>query len=270
MGDQLPKNIGRLQAAVKTVIQPIFNVLWDVDVYGAENLPLDGAAILCANHTSVMDSFFVPATLPRRITYVGKAEYLDDWKTRRLFPLLGMIPIDRAGGDAAKAALDKAAEILEAGEFFGIYPEGTRSRDGRLHKGHTGPARLALQTGAPIIPVGLKGIREIQPPDASFPKVFESAEVYFGRPIDVAHYRNGGDQRLQLRQMIDEVMFEIRQFTGQEYVNEYANKKPQKVEVGSGRPTEGVESSSHQANKDSPNAPGRSSVDVLRPVALTL
>lgn len=251
---ELPKNIGRLQSAVKTVMQPIFNVLWDVDVYGASNLPEDGAAILCANHTSVLDSFFVPAALQRSITYVGKAEYMDDWKTRWLFPQLGMIPIDRAGGDAAKAALDKAAEILDAGQFFGIYPEGTRSRDGRLHKGHTGPARLAIRTGAPIIPVGLKGIREIQPPDASRPNLFESAEVYFGEPIRPERYPDSGDQRLRLRQMIDEVMFEIRSFTGQEYVHEYANKKkteePIKVEV-----TE---------------APARSSADVLRPVALTI
>ncbi len=251
---ELPKNIGRLQSAVKMVMQPIFNVLWDVDVYGASNLPDEGAAILCANHTSVMDSFFVPATLPRRITYVGKAEYLDDWKTRWLFPQLGMIPIDRSGGDAAKAALDKAAEILESGEFFGIYPEGTRSRDGRLHKGHTGPARLAIRTGAPIIPVGLKGIREIQPPDAGRPKLFESAEVYFGEPIHPDRYPDSGDQRLRFRQMIDEVMFEIRKATGQEYVHEYANKKkaeePVKVEM------------------DQPEA--RSSADVLRPVALTI
>ena len=252
MTNELPKNIGRLQSAVMTVMQPVFNVLWDIDVYGANNLPDEGPAILCANHTSVMDSFFVPVTLPRRITYVGKAEYMDDWKTRWLFPQLGMIPIDRSGGDAAQAALDKAAEILRSGEFFGIYPEGTRSRDGRLHKGHTGPARLALETGAPIIPVGLKGIRKIQPPDVGRPKLFESAEVFFGEPVRPDRYPDTGDQRLRLRQMIDEVMFEIRKFTGQEYVDEYANKKkaeqPVKVEIEP--------------------VPARSSADVLQPVAL--
>jgi 1-acyl-sn-glycerol-3-phosphate acyltransferase len=173
----------------------------------------------------VLDSFFVPALLPRRVSYVGKAEYMDDWKTRKLFPALGMIPIDREGGDAGERALATAQRLLEQGQLFGIYPEGTRSRDGRLYRGHTGPARLALRTGAPIIPIGIQGAREVMPPDAKFPHLRLPVTIKFGRPIDVARYQDRANDRLVLRQIIDEVMYEIRELSGQEYVDEYANKK---------------------------------------------
>ena len=130
----------------------------------------------------MIDSFFLPLVLPRRITFVGKAEYMDRWKTKHLFPALGMIPIDRSGGSAAERALNTAARVLRRGELFGIYPEGTRSRDGRLHRGHTGPARLALRTGARSSRSGIIGTREIQPPDAKLPRPFKRAAVRFGRP----------------------------------------------------------------------------------------
>ena len=164
---------GDLQTRVRKIIGPLFRRLWRLEITGVEHLPESGPAIIAANHTSVIDSFIVPAVLPRNVTYVGKAEYLDDWKTRRLFPALGMIPLDRKGGDAAQAALDLAARILEDGELFAIYPEGTRSRTGKLYKGHTGVARLSHRTGAPIIPVGLRGMRDIQPPDAPVPRLFK-------------------------------------------------------------------------------------------------
>ena len=148
--------VGQLQSIGRAVLGPLFKFAWRVRTEGLEHLP-SGGALIAPNHTSVLDSFFVPLVLPRRITYVGKAEYLDDWKTRYIFPGLGMIPIDRSGGDAATAALDTAARVLQSGQLFGIYPEGTRSRTGLLYKGHTGAARLALRTGCPIVPVGLIG-----------------------------------------------------------------------------------------------------------------
>ena len=190
-----------------------------------ENVPATGGAILCPNHTSVLDSFFVPALLPRRVSYVGKAEYMDSWKTRYIFPALGMIPIDREGGDAGERALATAQKILEKGQLFGIYPEGTRSRDGRLYRGHTGPARLALRTGSPIIPIGISGAREVMPPDAKFPTLRLPVTIRFGRPIEVDRYAGRANDRMVLRQLIDEVMYEIRELSGQEYVDEYANKK---------------------------------------------
>ncbi|MCP5029820.1 MAG: 1-acyl-sn-glycerol-3-phosphate acyltransferase [Actinomycetia bacterium] len=233
-------------------IRPLFSFAWRVHVEGLENLPASGPAILAPNHTSVFDSFVLPTVLPRRITYVGKAEYLDDWKTRYIFPALGMIPIDRRGGKDSMAALDAAASVLERDELFGIYPEGTRSRSGNLHKGHTGPARLSLRTGAPIVPVGLIGTRAIQPPDQPLPTPLRPVVVKFGRPVDPAQYSGRTDTRIVTRQMIDEVMFEIREMTGQTYVDTYATKKGKGV-VEAPIPME------------TPAAPRRSSAELLRP-----
>ena len=216
--------------AARRVIVPASRFLWRIRVEGVEHLPADGPAILCPNHTSVLDSFLLPVTLPRRITYVGKAEYLDSWKTRHLFPALGMIPIDRSGGESSKRALDAAAGVLDRGELFGIYPEGTRSRSGKLHKGHTGAARLALRTGAPLVPVGLVGTRDIQPPEAKLPRIFRACAVRIGRPIEVSRYADRADDRLILRQLTDELMYEIRALSGQEYVDTYATKS-KKAEV---------------------------------------
>ena len=167
------REVGQLYTAARAVLDPVFSFLWRIETDGLARLPSSGGAILAPNHLSVIDHFVLAASLPRRITYVGKAEYMDDWKTKYIFPALGMIPIDRGGGSASQRALDAAARVLDDGELFGIYPEGTRSRDGKLHKGHTGAARLAMRTGCPIFPVGLQGTLEVQPPDSSMPKPFK-------------------------------------------------------------------------------------------------
>jgi 1-acyl-sn-glycerol-3-phosphate acyltransferase len=220
------REFGWLYPVARAVLTPVFRFGWRIHVEGARNLPASGGAVICPNHVSVIDSFLLPSVLPRRITFVGKAEYLDNWKTKHLFPALGMIPIDRSGGDSSRKALDAAAGVLEGGELFGIYPEGTRSRDGRLHRGHTGPARLALRTGAPLVPVGLLGTREIQPPGQNVPNPFRPCVIRIGRPIDVGRYRDRCDDHLILRELTDELMFEIRELSGQEYVDEYATRKP--------------------------------------------
>ncbi|QYG93419.1 1-acyl-sn-glycerol-3-phosphate acyltransferase [Iamia sp. SCSIO 61187] len=219
------REAGQLYPVAKAIIKPLFSFTWRFHVEGAENVPREGPAIICPNHTSVLDSFFVPSVLPRRITYVGKAEYMDSWKTKHLFPAMGMIPIDRGGGSASERALSAAQRVLERGELFGIYPEGTRSRDGRLYKGHTGPARLALRTGAPIIPVGIRGARDVMPPEARYPTPFRPVVIRFGAPIAMDRFEDRAGDRLVLRQIIDEVMFSIRDMSGQEYVNQYATKK---------------------------------------------
>ncbi|MXW75981.1 MAG: 1-acyl-sn-glycerol-3-phosphate acyltransferase [Acidimicrobiaceae bacterium] len=252
----MSRDQGQLQTAAKIVLRPVFSALWRITAVGLDNVPVDGPAILAPNHASVIDSFFLPATLPRRITFVGKSEYLDDWKTRRLFPALGMIPIDRGGGNASARALDTAARLLEDGELFGIYPEGTRARDGLLHKGHTGAARLAMRTGAPIIPVGILGTRAVQPPDAKAPKPFRPIEVRFGEPMHGSPGGTGADQRLRLRQFTDELMFEIGNLTGQDYVDEYATKGPAKSAERT------------QAGTDLEMLPRRSSTEVLKTTAL--
>ncbi len=249
---------------------PLFRAAWRVHTEGEENIPSTGSAILAANHTSVLDSFFVPLALKRRITYVGKAEYLDDWKTRRLFPAMGMIPIDRSGGDSSATALDLAASVLERGELFGIYPEGTRSRSGRLHKGHTGVARLALRTDSPIVPVGILGTVAVQPPDARFPRPFMDVLIRFGSPIDASRYAERSTDRLVLRQITDEVMYELRQLSEQEYIDEYATKSSQVIpretaEVSSSVTTIDVHPDPTDSDEETIDAAPSSSTTVLQP-----
>ena len=268
MGDTVEKReYGRLYPVARAVLSPVFKTLWKVTTTGLDHVPATGGAIFCPNHTSVIDSFFLPLVLPRRITFVGKAEYMDSWKTKYIFPAIGMIPIDRTGGDAAERALNTAARVIEAGEFFGIYPEGTRARDGRLHRGRTGAARLALRTGAPIIPVGIKGTREIQPPDAKLPRPFKRAEVHFGRPVEVGRYVDRADDRLVPRQIIDEVMYEIRELTGQDYVDEYVSKKADGIpeaQLAQVITLDTPAGNGHGPDGEAP-APRRSSADVLQP-----
>lgn len=215
---------GKAQQRVRRVLGPLAKRLWHFHVEGLERLPADGPAILCANHVSFLDSAFIMLHAPRNISFVGKAEYMDSWKTKYLFPAMGMIPIDRSGGDKSQAALDTAERVLRRGELFGIFPEGTRSRDGVLCKGRTGAVRLAIKVGCPIFPVGVVGTREIQPPDAKFPKLFRDCTIKIGRPINVERYLQRNDEHKVLRQITDELMFEIRELTGQQYRNVYAGQ----------------------------------------------
>lgn len=223
------ENVGKYHSVTKACLMPFAKFAWRLNVEGLENVPRHGGALLAPNHLSALDSLFVPMALKRKITYVGKAEYLDEWKTRTLLPALGMIPIERSGGDAAKRALDAAASVLNNGELFGIYPEGTRSRDGLLHKGHTGVARLALQTSCPIIPVGVIGAIEVHSPESRLPRPFREVTVRFGEPIDVGRYADRASDRLVLRQITDEVMYAIRELSGQEYSHTYATKSAESV-----------------------------------------
>lgn len=206
------------------MLRPLFSFSWRITSVGLDNVP-DGPAILCANHLSVLDSFFIPAVLDRRLTFLGKAEYLNDARTRWLFPALGMIPIDRSGGSKSQAALDAAAEVLRRGELFGIYPEGTRSRDGDLYKARTGAARLSMSIGCPIFPVGITGTDEIQPIGSNLPKLRKSCRIEIGRPIRPERYAGRGAEHLAWRSMMDEVMFEIREMTGQRYHDVYSGER---------------------------------------------
>jgi 1-acyl-sn-glycerol-3-phosphate acyltransferase len=248
---------------------PLLRLVFRPHTEGAENVPEEGPAILASNHLSYADWLFMPLTLTRRVTFVAKAEYftgsgIKGWLQRSFFSGAGQVPIDRSSGGAAEGALLSAKRILAAGELFGIYPEGTRSRDGRLHKGHTGMARLALRTKAPIIPVGVKGSREIQPPDAPMPKPFTVCEINFGRPIDVTRYLENESDHLVLRQITDEVMFEIRELAGAEYVNEYATKKAETMPTEQAQIPTAIDLS-EAANPPNGNGAGspRSSADVL-------
>jgi 1-acyl-sn-glycerol-3-phosphate acyltransferase len=214
---------------VKAVLTPIMRVLFRVKVEGRENLPPKGAVILAANHRSFLDSIFLPAVLRRRVTFVAKAEYFDDPKSAWFFRGVGQIPIRREGGSASERALASATEVLQAGGVFAIYPEGTRTRDGFLHRGHTGVARLSLRTGTPIVPIGLIGTDEVQPVDRRMPRLFRRVTVRFGEALDPARYGDFEHEHLALRELTDEVMYEICQLSGYEYVDTYATKKAEDI-----------------------------------------
>jgi 1-acyl-sn-glycerol-3-phosphate acyltransferase len=214
---------------IKIVVTPVLRICCRIRVEGNEHVPRSGPVILAANHRSFLDSIFIPLVIPRRVTFVAKAEYFDDKRVAWFFRGVGQIPIRREGGSASERALEAATEVLEAGGVFGIYPEGTRTRDGKLHRGHTGVARLALRTGAPIIPVGIIGSDEVQPIDSKLPRLFKTVRIRFGEPIELGHYQGRHDDRLALRDVSDEVMFEIQQLSGYEYVDTYATRRAEDV-----------------------------------------
>jgi 1-acyl-sn-glycerol-3-phosphate acyltransferase len=210
---------------VKIIVTPFVRVFVRVRVVGRDNLPRRGPMILASNHRSFLDSIFIPLIVHRRVTFVAKAEYFDDAKTAWFFRSCGQIPIRREGGSASERALASATEVLRAGRVFAIYPEGTRTRDGLLHRGHTGVARLALRCNVPIVPVGLIGTDDVQPVDSRFPKLFRRVVVNFGEPIDPARYAGREHDHMALRELTDEVMYEIAQLSGYEYVDTYATKQ---------------------------------------------
>ena len=209
---------------LKAILTPLLYGLFKVKPEGRERVPKDGAAILASNHLSFSDSIFLPLVLRRRITFVAKAEYFEQRKTAWFFRAVGQIPIKRGGGSASQRALDSAMDVLRAGGLFGIYPEGTRSPDGRLYKGHTGVARLALQSGAPVIAVAMVGTREAQPIGQVKPNFFSPIGVKFSKPMYFDKYKDRADDPRVLRQITDEIMFELRTLSGQEYVDRYAKR----------------------------------------------
>jgi 1-acyl-sn-glycerol-3-phosphate acyltransferase len=215
----------------KAILLPFFRYFFRIRVEGIEHIPTSGRAILASNHLAVFDSFFLPAVLKRRMTFVAKAEYFEDPKTAWFFRAAGQIPIKRSGGSASQGALDAAAEVLESDELFGIYPEGTRSPDGRLYKGRTGVARLALRCDAPVIPVAMIGTREAQPIGQAVPNLFMPITIRIGTPLDFTRYKDRADDPMVLRQITDEIMFELRALSGQEYVNTYAKRNEAQVET---------------------------------------
>lgn len=216
-----PRLIGRLSPLVRSLMAPSLRSVWPTRIEGLEHLPELGPAIIAPNHLSEFDSPLLMGVLPRQITFLGKAEYLDDLTTRWIVPAIGMIPIDRRGGRASQDALDAATIRLDRGELIGVYPEGTRSRDGFLHRGKTGAARLALRTGAPIVPVGIIGTDRIQPCDQAMPTPRRRATVRFGEPIDPDDYIDMLGQDTVHRHLTDDLMRRIQLLSGQTYVDSY-------------------------------------------------
>ncbi|MEO6124714.1 MAG: lysophospholipid acyltransferase family protein [Ilumatobacteraceae bacterium] len=221
------ETLGRI---VRGTIRPLYRVCTPVRVEGLENLPRTGPVIVAANHISFYDTVVLMLATHRQVSFIGKAEYLDSWKTRRLFPALGLIPIDRQQAKKAMSALDVAAGVLNNGHMLGIYPEGTRSRDGLLHRGHTGVAQLAMMTGAPVVPVGIVGTDRIQPIGARAPRPFRRGIVRFGTPIDPAHY--GGAPRRRRQQLTLDLMDAIHHLSGQQASDDFASGEPPLIRGG--------------------------------------
>ncbi len=212
------------------VLGPILKALYKPWVEGLENVPEEGPVILAANHLSFIDSFFIPLAVPRRVVYLGKSDYFGKWYSW-FFRGAGVIPVEREGGEKSETALDAGTEQLRRGLAVGIYPEGTRSPDGRLFRGKTGVARMAVRSGAAIVPVGVIGTFEAQPPGRKMPRVTQLG-VRFGAPIDVSRYEGKEDDRFVLRSITDELMYEIMMLSGQEYVDEYASKVKKRMAEG--------------------------------------
>lgn len=204
-------------------------------VEGLEHVPAEGPAILASNHLSFSDSFFLPAVLDRKVTFVAKAEYfttpgVKGRLTAAFFKGVGQLPVDRSGArGAAEAAIKSGIDVLEGGGLFGIYPEGTRSPDGRLYRGKPGGlARIALATGAPVIPVAMIDTEKIQPPGKVVPKLMRPG-IRIGAPLDFSRYQGMEGDRFIQRSLTDEVMYEIMKLSGQEYVDMYATAAKRQI-----------------------------------------
>jgi 1-acyl-sn-glycerol-3-phosphate acyltransferase len=205
---------------------PVLSVLGRPKVEGLEHVPQSGAVILASNHLAVADSFYKPLVVNRRITFLAKAEYFTGTGIkgrfqRWFYTAAGQVPIDRTDADAAQSALDTAERILKQGKVLGMYPEGTRSPDGRLYKGKTGLARLALESGVPVVPVAMIGTDVVNPPGSKMWR-FGRVQVKFGKPMDFSRFEGLAGNRFIERAVIDEVMYELMSLSGQEYVDLYA------------------------------------------------
>ena len=210
------------------LIGPWLRLLFRPQVEGLEHLPADGPAILASNHLSFSDSIFLPLVCRRRITFLAKSDYFTTpgfkgWLTKLFFAAVGQVPVDRSGGRASEAALRTGLRILSEGSLLGIYPEGTRSPDGRLYRGKTGVARMALEAGVTVIPCAMVNTHLIQPPGRIRPKIMR-AKIVIGAPLDFSRYEGMAGDRFVLRSMTDEIMYELMSLSGQEYVDVYATK----------------------------------------------
>ena len=212
---------------LKGLLSPFFFVFCRIKVEGRENIPKSGPGVLAANHQSFCDSFFIPLVVPRRVTFLAKAEYFDSKKTAWFFRAAGQIPIRRGGGSASERALETArSEVLRKGELLCLYPEGTRTLDAYVHKGRTGVTRLSRECGVPVIPVGVVGTVEVQPVNSKFMRPFKRVTIRFGQPMEMAAPVNPDDpmeghDHTECRSFTDNLMREIARLSEREYVDEY-------------------------------------------------
>lgn len=208
-------------------VAPVVRLALRPSVDGVEHIPRSGGAVLASNHLSVADEYLLGSVVPRHIAFWAKSDYFNGdgitgWAMKSLMHGLGAIAVNREGGRAALTALDSAIPVLQEGDLVGVYPEGTRSPDGRLYRGRTGVARLALLAGVPVIPVGVRGTDLVQPIGSFVPRLGHKVAIRFGKPMD---FSGRGMESSSLRAITDEVMAEIQRLTGQEYVGRYAPRR---------------------------------------------
>jgi 1-acyl-sn-glycerol-3-phosphate acyltransferase len=216
---------------LRAFLTPFLMILFRPKVKGLRNVPGTGPIIIASNHLSFSDSIFMPLVVPRKVTFLAKSEYFTSPGPKGLlkkltFIALGQVPVDRSGGRRSEAALITGLKVLAEGKCLGIYPEGTRSPDGRLYKGRTGIARLAIESGAPIVPVAMFNTEKIQPTGTVMPKVMR-VEMIFGEPM---YFEGNSTDLLHLRDVTDKIMSTIQALSGQEYVDTYATKAKKSTE----------------------------------------
>jgi len=209
------------------VIGPILLAIFRPWVVGLQNVPKDGAVILASNHLSFIDSIFLPLVVDRPVVFLAKSEYftgkgLKGWATKMFFQATGQLPIDRSGGKASEASLNTGLRVLREGRVLGIYPEGTRSPDGKLYRGRTGVARMVLEAGVPVVPVAMIGTEEVMPIGTRIPKV-RRIGIVFGAPLDFSRFEGMEGDRFVLRSVTDELVYDLRELSDQQYVDVYAS-----------------------------------------------
>jgi 1-acyl-sn-glycerol-3-phosphate acyltransferase len=217
-----------LYTLTRNVVRPVARLVYRPDIQGTENIPPTGPVLLASNHLSFVDSLVIPLASPRKVVFLAKSEYFTGRGVRGalmrwIFTAVGSVPIQRGTAGAAQEALDSALEILKDGLAFGIYPEGTRSRDGRLYRGRTGVAWLALTAGCPVVPVALSGTQDIQPVGTRVPRI-RKITVRFGKPLDFS-YLQGDKPGPARREATDAIMAAIHELSGQELVTHYNNRR---------------------------------------------
>ena len=214
------------------VVGPILLALFRPWIVGLDNIPKNGGVILASNHLSFIDSVFLPLVVPRRVVFLAKSEYftgtgLKGWATRQFFKATGQLPIDRSGGKASEDSLNTGLRVLGAGGVLGIYPEGTRSPDAKLYRGRTGVARRVLEAGVPIVPVAMIDTEKAMPTGTRIPKV-RRIGIIIGEPLDFSRFEGMEGDRFVLRSVTDELMYELRRLSEQEYVDVYATSVKEK------------------------------------------
>jgi len=259
----------------RIILGPILHAIFRPWVRGEEHVPEVGGAILASNHLSFSDSIFLPLVLRRRVTFLAKADYftgrgLKGRLTAAFIKGAGQLPVDRSGGQASEAALQTGLKVLRRGDVLGIYPEGTRSPDGRLYRGKTGVARLALEAGVPVLPVAMIGTDKVQPIGRKVPRIGRVG-VVIGVPLDFSRYDGMQDDRFVLRSITDEIMYELMELSGQEYTDVYAATMKERLSAARRAvrpPSRSSGSTPRPQNPDPPQDPDPASAPAEPPAGI--